>query len=89
MNALRKSRVVAGVVIVLVFAAGVAVGFFVHGTDAAPRSTGPCHRRPAGRPARAIKGQMLGRLDHDLKLTPEQHARIDTVLTRREQDSGR
>jgi Spy/CpxP family protein refolding chaperone len=29
---------------------------------------------------------MLGRLDSDLKLTPEQHARIDTVLTRREAD---
>ena len=29
---------------------------------------------------------MLERLDRDLKLTPVQHARIDTVLTRREAD---
>lgn len=29
---------------------------------------------------------MLERLDRDLALTPEQHARIDTVLTRRESD---
>jgi Spy/CpxP family protein refolding chaperone len=29
---------------------------------------------------------MLERLDRELKLTPEQHARIDTVLTRREAD---
>ena len=29
---------------------------------------------------------MLERLDRELKLTPEQHARIDSVLTRRESD---
>src|SRR5262249_12683793 len=39
----------------------------------------------AGRPG-AIKSHMLERLDHDLKLTPQQHARIATVLTRREDD---
>jgi Spy/CpxP family protein refolding chaperone len=86
MNEARKSRVVAGVVIVLVFLAGVAVGFFLHHT--LPRRAwpglamgGPPHGRPP-----EVKGWMLERLDRELKLTPEQHARIDSVLTRRESD---
>ena len=86
MNALRKSRLVAGLVIVLVFLAGAAVGFWCHHAIA-PRGFlrfaigGP----PAGPPPE-MKGWMLQRLDRDLDLTPEQHARIDTVLTQRETD---
>lgn len=86
MNALRKSRVVAGVVIVLVFAAGVAVGFFVHGTMPRHGFPGLAIVGPPAGPPRELKGWMLGRLDRELKLSPEQHARIDTVLTRRELD---
>jgi hypothetical protein len=86
MNALHKSRLVAGVIIVLVFLAGVAVGFFLH--HAVPRRGwreaamgGP----PPGPPPE-VRGRMLARLDRELGLSPEQHARIDTVLTRRESD---
>jgi Spy/CpxP family protein refolding chaperone len=78
----RRSRLVAGLVIVLVFLAGVAVGFFLH--HALPR---PGWRSFAiGGPPPEVKGWMLKRLDRELKLTPEQHTRIDTVLTRRESD---
>ena len=38
---------------------------------------------PPGPPPR-MKGWMLERLDRELDLTAAQHARIDTVLTRRE-----
>ena len=88
MSELRKSRLVAGVVIVLVLLAGIAIGFFLH--HAMPWRHGPPglrRGRPAAGPAAgAIKERMLERLDRDLKLTPDQHARIDTVLTRREAD---
>ena len=83
----RKSRLVAGLVVVLVLLAGIAIGFFAHQSMAWRHGTpgfgvGGPH---AGRPG-AIKSHMLERLDHDLKLTPDQHARIDTVLTKREED---
>lgn len=86
MNEPRKSRLVAGVVIALVFLAGAAVGFFLQ--HALPRHGGQGFAvggPPPGHPPR-MKGWMLERLDRDLALTPEQHARIDTVLTRRESD---
>jgi Spy/CpxP family protein refolding chaperone len=86
MNEPRRSRLVAGVVIVLVFLAGGAVGFFLH--HAMPRRGFPglaIGGPPAGPPPE-VKGWMLKRLDRDLDLTAAQHARIDTVLTRREAD---
>jgi Spy/CpxP family protein refolding chaperone len=86
MNMPGKSRLVAGLVIVLVFLAGVAVGLFLH--HAMPRRGFPglaIGGRPHGQPPQ-VKGWMLKRLDRDLELTAEQHARIDTVLTRREAD---
>lgn len=86
MNQLRKSRVVAGLVIVLVFAAGVAVGFFVHQSMPHHGFPGLAIGGPPSGPPRELKGWMLGRLDHELKLTPDQHARIDSVLTRSESD---
>jgi hypothetical protein len=86
MNETPKSRLVAGVVIVLVFLAGVAVGFFVH--HAIPRRGfgGLAIGGPPPGPRPGVKGWMLERLDRDLDLSPEQRARIDTVLTRRESD---
>jgi Spy/CpxP family protein refolding chaperone len=82
----RKSRQVAGLVILLVFAAGVAVGFFVR--HQIPWGPGPhglaVGGPPPGHPG--VRGRMLERLDRELKLTPDQHARIDSVLTRRESD---
>ena len=82
-----KSRLVAGIVIVLVLLAGIAIGFFVH--QAMPWRHGPpgfgVGGPPPGPPG-AIKNRMLERLDRDLKLSPEQHTRIDSVLTRREAD---
>ena len=86
MNELRKSRLVAGIVIVLVFAAGVAVGVFVHQSMPHHGFPGLAIGGPPAGPPRELKGWMLGRLDHELKLSPEQHARIDTVLTRSESD---
>jgi Spy/CpxP family protein refolding chaperone len=82
----RKSRLVAGVVIVLVFLAGGAVGFFLH--HAMPRGgfLGLAIGGPPPGPRPEVKGWMLARLDRELDLTPAQHARIDTVLTRREAD---
>jgi hypothetical protein len=83
----RKSRLVAGVVIVLVLLAGIAIGYFLH--HAMPWRHGPpgfAVGGPPPGPPGAIKGRMLERLDRALKLTPDQHARIDTVLTRREAD---
>ena len=83
----RKSRLVAGVVIALVFVAGVVAGIFLHHgmlwRHGPPGFAvgGPPPGRPPG-----MKGWMLKRLDRDLKLTPAQHARIDSVLTRREAD---
>jgi len=86
MNQLRKSRLVAGLVIVLVFAAGVAVGFFVHQSMPHHGFPGLAIGGPPSGPPRELKGWMLGRLDHELKLTSDQHARIDSVLTRSESD---
>jgi Spy/CpxP family protein refolding chaperone len=83
----RRSRLTAGLVIVLVFLAGVATGYL-----AQHLMTGR-HGRPgfavggqSGGRQGGVKRWMLDRLDHDLKLTPAQHARIDSVLTRREAD---
>ncbi len=83
----RKSRLVAGAVIVLVFLAGVVAGFFLHhGLLWRHGPPGFAVGGPPPGPPPGVKGWMLERLDRDLKLTPEQHARIDTVLTRREVD---
>jgi hypothetical protein len=87
MNEPRKSRLVAGVVIVLVLMAGIAIGFFLH--QALPWRHGPPGFGIGGPPpghGPAVKDRMLARLDRELKLTPSQHATIDTVLTRREAD---
>jgi periplasmic protein CpxP/Spy len=86
MNQLRKSRLVAGVVIILVFAAGVAVGFFVHQSMPHHGFPGLAIGGPPSGPPRELKGLILGRLDRELKLAPDQHARIDSVLTRGESD---
>ena len=86
MNELRKSRLVAGVVIVLVFLAGGAVGFFLHHSLPRHGFPGLAVGGPPPGPRPEVKRWMLDRLDRDLKLTPEQHARIDSVLTRRESD---
>ena len=85
MNEPRKSRLVAGVVIVLVFLAGAAVGFFVHHAMLRRGFPGLAIGGPPGPPPE-MKGWMLSRLDRELDLTAAQHARIDTVLTRREAD---
>jgi Spy/CpxP family protein refolding chaperone len=88
MNPLLKSRLVAGIVIVLVFLAGVAVGVCAHHTLLRRAWPGfglaGWPSRPGPRPE--MKNWMHARLDRSLSLTPEQHARIDTVLTRREAD---
>ena len=86
MNEPRKSRLVAGLVIVLVLIAGIAIGFFAH--QALPWRHGPPGFGIGGPPPGhgGVKDRMLARLDRDLKLTPSQHATIDTVLTRREAD---
>ncbi|HUR96364.1 MAG TPA: hypothetical protein VMY76_17430 [Gemmatimonadales bacterium] len=86
MNELRRPRLVAGVVIVSVFLGGIAVGYFLH--HALPGRGRPGFAiggPPQGAP-REVKGWMLSRLDRELDLTAAQHARIDTVLTRRESD---
>jgi hypothetical protein len=86
MNEPGKSRVVAGIVIVLVFLAGGAVGFFLHHAMLPRRGfPGLAIGGPPGPPPE-VKGWMLDRLDRELELTAVQHARIDTVLTRREAD---
>ena len=87
MNPLLKSRLVATVVIVLVFLAGMAVGVSLHhalldrGWPGFGLAGPPHHGSPP-----EMKSWMLARLDRHLNLTPEQHTRIDTVLTRREAD---
>jgi len=86
MNQPRRSRLVAGVVIALVFLAGLAVGFFLHQAAPWPHRSPIAVGGPPHRPSPEVKKRMLERLDRDLKLTPDQHARIDTVLTRREAD---
>jgi hypothetical protein len=86
MNELRKSRLVAGLVIVLVFLAGAAVGFWCHHALGPRGFLGFAIGGPPAGPPPEMKGWMLQRLDRELDLTPEQHARIDTVLTRRETD---
>lgn len=87
MNEPGKSRLVAGIVIVLVFLAGGAVGFFLHHATLHRRGfPGLAIGGPPPGPPPAVKGWMLDRLDRELDLTAAQHARIDTVLTRREAD---
>ena len=86
MNDIRRSRLVAAIVIVSVFLGGVAVGYFLHHALPGrgwPRFAvgGPPHGPPP-----EVKGWMLARLDRELDLTAAQHARIDTVLTRRESE---
>jgi Spy/CpxP family protein refolding chaperone len=77
----RKSRLIAGIVIVLVFFAGVVAGFFLH--HGWLWRHGPPGFAVGGPPAPppGVKDWM-----RELKLTPEQHVRIDSVLTRREAD---
>jgi Spy/CpxP family protein refolding chaperone len=86
MNQPSKARLLAGIVIVLVFLAGTAVGFFLHHMLPRHGWSGFAIGGPPPGPPPAVKGWMLKRLDRELDLTPEQHARIDTVLTRRESD---
>ena len=87
MNEPGKSRVVAGIVIVLVFLAGGAVGFFLHHAMLHRRGfPGLAIGGPPPGPRPEVKGWMLNRLDRELELTAVQHAKIDTVLTRREAD---
>jgi Spy/CpxP family protein refolding chaperone len=86
MNEPRKSRLVAGVVIVLVFLAGTAVGFFLHHTMLRRGFPGLAIGGPPPGPPPGMRRWMLERLDRELDLTAAQHARIDTVLTRREAD---
>jgi len=86
MNERSRSRLLAGIVILLVFLAGVAVGLFLHHTLPRRGWPGFAVGGPPHGPSPEVKGWMLKRLDRELDLTPEQHARIDTVLTRRESD---
>ncbi len=86
MNEPRRSRLVAGLVIAAVFLAGATVGFFVRDAMRGPGGFGFAVGGPPHGPPAKVKGWMLKRLDRDLDLTPEQHARIDTVLARRESD---
>jgi hypothetical protein len=86
MNEVRKSRLVAGVVIVLVFLAGAMVGFWCHHTLGPRGFPGFGIGGPPPGPPPAMRGWMLQRLDRELDLSKEQHARIDTVLARRETD---
>jgi hypothetical protein len=86
MNELRKSRLVAGIVIVLVFLAGAVVGFWCHHALGPRGFPGFGIGGPPPGPPPAMRGWMLQRLDRELHLTPEQHAHIDTVLARRETD---
>ena len=86
MNEPRKSRLVAGVVILLVFLAGTAVGFFLHHAMLRRGFPGLAIGGPPPGPPPGMKAWMLERLDRDLDLTAAQRARIDTVLTRREAD---
>ena len=82
----RSSRLIAVAVIVLVFLAGVATGFLVHHLVPGRHGAGSEVGGPSSRSPGAAKRWMLDRLDRELKLTPVQHARIDSVLTRRETD---
>jgi Spy/CpxP family protein refolding chaperone len=86
MNELRKSRLVAAIVILLVFAAGVALGASLHRTLPPHGFLGLAVGGPPPGPPPELKRKMLARLDHDLHLTADQHAQIDSVLTRRESD---
>jgi Spy/CpxP family protein refolding chaperone len=82
-----RSRLLAGIVIVLVFVAGVALGFFLrHEMSWHDGPHGLAIGGPPPRPSGSVKASMLERLDRELNLTPAQHARIDSVLTRREAD---
>jgi hypothetical protein len=82
-----RTRLVAGLVLLVVFAAGVAAGFFLYHALVRRHPfplfaiSGP----PPGQPPE-LKGRILEHLDRELDLTPEQHARLDTVLTLREMD---
>ena len=87
MNESLKSRLVAGAVIVVVLLAGIVIGFYLHHT--VPWRHGPpgfAVDGPPPGPPPGLKNRMLDRLDRQLDLTPDQRARIDTVLTRREAD---
>ena len=87
MISLRSSRLLAGVVILLVGLAGIAIGA---ATDRAVE-----HRRmmaivvggrvPKGPPPEARRW-VLSRLQRELDLSPTQHEQVDSVLARREAD---
>ena len=84
---LRSSRLLAGVVILLVGLAGIAIGA---ATDRAVE-----HRRmmaivvggrvPKG-PRPEARRWVLSRLQRELDLSPTQHEQVDSVLARREAD---
>lgn len=88
MNPQLKTRLIATVVIVLVFLAGMAVGASLHHAllDRGWPGFGLAGPPPHHGPPPEMKSRMLAQLDHRLNLTPDQHARIDSVLTRREAD---
>lgn len=87
MNPLRSSRLLAGIVILLVGLAGIAIGAAL---DRAVE-----HRRmmaiivggnvPKG-PRPEARRWVLSRLQDELKLSPTQRGQVDSVLARREAD---
>jgi hypothetical protein len=81
-----RTRLVAGLVLLLVALAGIGIGFTLDRALAHRRMMGfMTGDRPPGPPPGARRW-VLDRLDRDLKLTPPQREQIDSVLARREAD---
>src|SRR5258705_11740017 len=79
MNEPGKSRLVAGVVIVLVFLAGTAVGFFLHHAMLRRGFPGLAIGGPPPGPPPEMKGWRLARRARELDLKAGQHPRTETV----------
>ena len=73
-----RSKVIAAIVVVVAFAAGIVIG--VCGDRFWRVHFGPRDHRP-----RMVTALILRRLDHELDLTPQQHQAVQQILTAREQ----
>lgn len=78
MLATSRSKVIAAIVVIVAFGAGIVIG--VCG-DRIWRDHHPRDHRPPG----MIAALILRRLDHELNLTPQQHEAVGQILNARQQ----
>jgi len=81
-----RTRLLAGSLLLCSLLLGIFAGVALDRWLLLPRHHGG-HRLEAGPGSRDMRGRFLRQLTGDLELSPEQRARIDTLLTRQQQQT--